>query len=79
MANIIVKKDGKIERYILGKTLNGAGRYEITVTDACGNVSAYSFEIAKGTSPWAVVGIVAGCLILIGGVVVIILKKLGVF
>lgn len=64
---------------MLGKTLNGAGRYEITVTDAYGNVSAYSFEIVKGTSPWAVVGIVAGCLVLIGGVVVIILKKRGVF
>ena len=64
--------------YTLGETLKGGGRYEITVTDACGNVSAYSFEIAKGTSPWAVVGIVAGCLVLIGGVVVIILKKRGV-
>ena len=77
-AKITVKKDGKIVEYTLGETLNGAGRYEITVTDACGNVSAYSFEIAKGTSPWAVVGIVAGCLVLIGGVVVIILKKRGV-
>ena len=77
-AEIIVKKDGKIVVYTLGETLKGAGRYEITVTDACGNVSAYSFEIAKGTSPWAVVGIVAGCLVLIGGVVVIILKKRGV-
>ena len=77
-AKITVKKDGKIVEYTLGETLKGAGRYEITVTDACGNVSAYSFEIAKGTSPWAVVGIVAGCLVLIGGVVVIILKKRGV-
>jgi hypothetical protein len=77
-AKITVKKDGKIVEYTLGETLKGAGRYEITVTDACGNVSAYSFEIAKGTSPWVVVGIVAGCLVLIGGVVVIILKKRGV-
>ena len=63
---------------MLGKTLNGAGRYEITVTDACGDVSVYTFEITKGASPWAVVGIVAVCLVLIGGVAVIILKKRGV-
>lgn len=47
---------------MLGKTLNGAGRYEITVTDACGNVSVYTFEITKGASLWAVVGIVAAVL-----------------
>ena len=62
---------------MLGKTINGAGRYEITLTDACGNVSEYTFEITKGASPWAVVGIVASCLVLIGVVAVIILKKRG--
>ena len=77
-AEIVIKKDGKIVEYTLGETLKGAGRYEISVTDACGNASRYSFEITKGVSPWAVVGIVAGSLTLLGGVVFIILKKRGV-
>ena len=77
-AEIVVKKNGKLVEYTLGETLKGAGRYEITVTDACGNASRYSFEITKGVSPWAVVGIVAGSLTLLGGVVFIILKKRGV-
>lgn len=77
-ATVVVSKDGKAIEYNLGDELKGAGRYAITVTDESGNVSNYSFEIVKGASAWAVVGIVAACVAVLGGVVVIILKKRGV-
>ena len=77
-ATVVVSKDGKIIEYNLGDELKGVGRYAITVTDESGNVSNYSFEIVKGASAWAVVGIVAACVAVLGGVVVLILKKRGV-
>ncbi len=78
VATVVVTKDGETLEYNLGDLLNGAGRYAITVTDECGNVSEYSFEITKGISGWAIAGIVVGSLTLLGGVVVFILKKRGV-
>ncbi|MBO5480621.1 MAG: hypothetical protein J6A63_05505 [Clostridia bacterium] len=76
-ATVVVVKDGKTVEYTLGELLNEAGRYAITVTDECGNVSEYSFEITKGISGWAITGIVVGSLTLIAGAVFIILKKRG--
>ena len=70
-------KDGETVEYTLGDLLNEAGRYAITVTDECGNVSEYSFEITKGISGWAITGIVVGSLVVIAGAVFIILKKRG--
>lgn len=65
--------------YTLGELLNEAGRYSITVTDESGNVSQYSFKITKGISGWAIADNVAGSLVALGAVVVIILKKRGLF
>ena len=76
-ATVVVVKDGETIEYTLGELLNEAGRYEITVTDECGNVSEYSFEITKGISGWAITGIVVGSLVVIAGAVFIILKKRG--
>ena len=76
-ATVVVVKDGETVVYTLGELLNEAGRYAITVTDECGNVSEYSFEITKGISGWAITGIVVGGLVVIAGAVFIILKKRG--
>ena len=76
-ATVVVTKDGETIEYTLGELLNEAGRYVITVTDTCGNVSEYSFEITKGISGWAITGIVVGSLVVIAGAVFIILKKRG--
>ena len=76
-ATVVVTKDGEKIAYTLGELLNEAGRYAITVTDECGNVSEYSFEITNGISGWAITGIVVGSLTLIAGAVFIILKKRG--
>lgn len=76
-ATVVVVKDGETVEYTLGELLNEAGRYAITVTDTCGNVSEYSFEITKGISGWAITGIVVGSLVVIAGAVFIILKKRG--
>ena len=76
-ATVVVTKDGETIEYTLGELLNEAGRYAITVTDECGNVSEYSFEITKGISGWAITGIVVGSLVVIAGAVFIILKKRG--
>ena len=77
-ATVVVTKDGETIEYTLGDLLNEAGMYVITVTDECGNVSEYSFEITKGISGWAITGIVVGSLTLLGGAAFIILKKRGV-
>ena len=77
-ATVVVTKDGEAIDYNLGDELNEAGMYAIKVTDACGNVSEYSFEIKEGISGWAIAGIVVGSLTLLGGAVFIILKKRGV-
>ena len=77
-ATVKVVKDGEELSYNLGEELNGAGMYAITVIDACGNRSEYTFEITKGMSGWAIAGIVVGSLTLLGGAVVFILKKRGV-
>ena len=76
-ATVVVTKDGETIEYTLGELLNEAGRYAITVTDECSNVSEYSFEITKGISGWAITGIVVGGLTLIAGAAFIILKKRG--
>ena len=76
-ATVVVVKDGETVEYTLGELLNETGRYAITVTDECGNVSEYSFEITKGISGWAITGIVVGSLVVIAGAVFIILKKRG--
>lgn len=76
-ATVVVTKDGETIEYTLGELLNEAGRYAITVTDTCGNVSEYSFEITKGISGWAITGIVVASLVVIAGAVFIILKKRG--
>ena len=76
-ATVVVSKDGETIEYNLGDELKEAGRYAITVTDECGNVSEYSFEITKGISGWAITGIVVGSLVVIAGAVFIILKKRG--
>ncbi|MBR4942996.1 MAG: hypothetical protein IKZ28_03110, partial [Clostridia bacterium] len=77
-ATVKVVKDGEELSYNLGEELNEAGMYAITVVDACGNRSEYTFEITKGMSGWAIAGIVVGSLTLLGGAVVFILKKRGV-
>ncbi|MBQ7830621.1 MAG: hypothetical protein IJ393_00945 [Clostridia bacterium] len=77
-ATVVITKDGETIEYNLGDELNEAGMYVITVTDESGNVSEYFFEIKEEISGWAIVGIVAACVVVLGGVVFIILKKRGV-
>jgi len=58
-----------------GDSLTQEGDYKVVLTDTCGNVSEYTFKIEKSnTHIYIALGVVGG-LALIGGSVLIILKK----
>ena len=59
----------------LGDELTEVGKYKATLTDECGNQTAYEFEIEKSVNGWLIALIVVGELVLAGGVTVFILKK----
>lgn len=61
--------------YKLGETISKEGEYRVTVTDACGNSTVYTFTIEAGTN-WAliVLFVVLGLLIA-GGVVFFFIRR----
>ena len=70
-----VIKDGEEIKYTIGDEITEAGAYRIIVEDEIGNSTEYSFEIVEGISGWVIFLIIVGCLALVGGIVVFILKK----
>ena len=74
-AAVQVYRDGEEIAYKLGDTLVDTGRYEVVVTDACGNSTRYAFEIEKSASRWWIALIVIGGLAVIAGSAAVILKK----
>lgn len=78
-AVVQVYRDGEEIAYKLGNTLVDTGRYEVVVTDACGNSTRYAFEIEKGASRWWIALIVLGGLAVIAGSAAVILKKREIF
>ena len=74
-AAVQVYRDGEEIAYKLGDTLADTGRYEVVVTDACGNSTLYAFEIEKRGSRWWSALIVIGGLAVIASSAAVILKK----
>lgn len=74
-ATVKVYKDGEEIKYNVGDEISEAGAYRIVVEDEIGNSTEYSFEIVEGISGWVIFLIILGCLLLVGGIVVFILKK----
>lgn len=75
-AEVRVYLNGQEVKYNLGEEFTEKGQYHVTVTDASGNCSEYTFEIVGGMSGGWIALIVIGCLVLVGGAVtVVILKK----
>lgn len=74
-ATVTLYKDGEEIRYTLGDEIAEAGLYKVTVTDEVGNTTEYTFTIEKSLGAGAIIGIIFGCIILVGGIVVFILKK----
>ena len=78
-ATVKVTLNGEPVEYTLGDEITEPGEYKITVTDEIGNTAEYSFTIEKSIGVGAIIGIIFACILVIGGVVVIILKKKNVF
>lgn len=79
-AEVRVYLNGEEVQYDIGDELTEKGQYYVTVTDACGNYSEYSFTIEKSMNGGWIALIVIGGLVLVGGAVaVVILKKKNVF
>lgn len=74
-ATVKVIKDGEEIKYNVGDEITEAGAYRIIVEDEIGNSTEYSFEIVEGISGFVIALIIIGCLLLVGGIVVFILKK----
>ena len=74
-AELSVYKDDEEIEYALGDEIARAGTYRIVLTDACGNVTEYTFVIRGSLSAGIIALIVIGSLVLVGGIVVFILKK----
>ena len=70
--------DEEIE-YVKGDKFISAGTYRITVSDAYGNVSEYTFEILKSANGAVIALIVIGVVAALGGVAVIVMKKKKLF
>lgn len=78
-ADVKVTMNGEEIKYNLGEEIAEPGEYKVFVTDECGNTAEYSFTIEKSLGAGAIIGIIFACILVIGGVVVIILKKKNVF
>lgn len=75
IATVKVYKDGEEIKYNVAEEITEAGAYHIVVEDECGNSTEYNFNIVKSISGFVIALIVIGCLLLVGGIVVFILKK----
>lgn len=78
-ATVALTLNDEAIEYTLGDELTEPGVYKVTVTDAMGNVTEYTFEIEKGVNGAVIALIVIGVIAAIGGVVIVILKKKKVF
>jgi len=78
-ATVVITRDDEVVEYTLGDELTEPGAYKVTVTDAMGNVTEYTFEIEKGVNGAVIALIVIAVIAVIGGVVVFVLKKKKVF
>ena len=50
-STVTVKLNDETIKYEIGETLTKVGKYTVTVTDECGNESAYEFDIIKAKKP----------------------------
>lgn len=78
-ADMKVYRDGVEIEYNIGDELSEIGQYKIVLTDECGNVTEYNFEILYSMNGGAIALIVIGALALVGVVVFIVLKKRRIF
>lgn len=78
-ATVVLTFNDEVVEYKLGDEITEPGVYKVTVTDAMGNATEYTFEIEKGVNGAIVALIVIGVIAAIGGVVFFILKKKKVF
>lgn len=61
--------------YALGDEITEAGIYRIVVTDLCGNVTEYVFEIQSTLSAGIIALLIIGSLVIVGAIIVFVLKK----
>ena len=61
--------------YTLGEELTMEGKYKVVVTDTCGNISEYSFQIKKSNSASFIALGIIGAIGVVGIVVFAVLKK----
>ncbi len=78
-AAVEVLLNGETIKYTSGQSLSVAGKYTVKVTDKCGNVSEYNFEILKTTNKSVVAMFAIGGVAILIVAVFFILKKKKVF
>ena len=64
-AEVVVTLNGEAIEYTVGDELTEIGEYKVTVTDACGNATEYTFTIEKGANIALIVIIV---ILVLGGI-----------
>lgn len=79
-ADIKVYKNDVEISYNLGDELTEEGVYKVVLTDDCGNVTEYTFEILHSMNGGAITLIIIGVLLVVGVIVlVVIMRKKGKF
>lgn len=74
-ANVQVYLNDEKMLYKLGEELTMEGKYKVVVTDTCGNISEYSFQIKKSNSTSFIALGIIGAIGVVGIVVFAVLKK----
>lgn len=65
-------------KYEIGETLTKIGKYTVTVTDECGNESAYEFEIIKAkksVNAGLIIAFVVSMMVAVGAATFLIINK----
>lgn len=74
-ATMKVYRDGVEIEYKIGNELSEIGKYKIVLTDACGNISEYNFEILYSMNGGAIALVIIAVIVVAGIVTAIVFGK----
>ena len=69
IADIILEKDGEIQKGFSGYVVNSPGAYKLMVSDEAGNVSSSEFTLKYHVNVYGIVAVILGVLLIAGGII----------